>query len=185
MLVSVKPLTENNEISSRWIGVAALDWESAGLANFYPEDVPDDWHLTWYANVSMAVVVPPSRWLSADAALVAQWREQTHENFWFYLQCETTEQVTQASVLCAAFMGKFAGLIVSAGVVGDTPSVPVLILGESSLLLAAKDLRAARIEINAWLASFNGDHGLVILNDTLAAQIKEVQTLLELMGVLS
>jgi hypothetical protein len=174
------------DTASPWIGVAVLDWESPYLRNFYPSDVPQDWQLTWYANFCMAVVIPPSRWLQADARLVAQWCEQTHENFWFYVLCETSEQVEQALHLSYTFDGKFGGLILA----GDVPaveslSIPVLQFGDSALRCDDTNLRSTQKTIATWLASFSAMHGLVVLDGPIAGQIKEVQTLLELMGVLS
>jgi hypothetical protein len=172
--------------ASRWIGVAVVDWESAGLDSFYPADVPDDWHLTYYANMAMAVVLPPSRWLTADTSLLAQWSEQTHKNFWFYLLCESRKQVLQAIQLIGAFNDKCAGLIVAADVhVEEVDSVAVLVLGQSALRCDTGNLRALGAQISAWLTGFSGEHGLVVLDGQLAGKVKEVQTLLELMGVLS
>lgn len=171
---------------ARWIGVAALDWTSVGLSGFYPDDVPQEWQLTWYANFCMAVVIPPERWLQADSELVAQWCEQTQDNFWFYLLCDTSEQVEQAVDLSYVFNGKFGGLILAADVsVVESLSIPVLHLGSSALRCTEVNLRSARSVINTWLATFSGDHGLVLLDGQMSGQIKEVQTLLELMGVLS
>jgi len=169
----------------RWIGVAALDWASAGLVGFYPDDVPQEWQLTWYANFCMAVVVPPDRWLEADPDLIAQWCEQTQSNFWFYLLCDTSEQVSQAVELSRAFSVKFAGLLLSEGIMFSDCNVTMLQFGSTALRCTEDDLRSARVQINSWLATFSGDHGLIVLDGSIASQIKEVQTLLELMGVLS
>lgn len=169
----------------RWIGVAALDWESAGLVDFYPDDVPQDWRLTWYANFCMAVVLPASRWQQADQEVVAQWCDQTQDNFWFYLLCESSDQVAQAIALSHAFKTKFAGLIFSEGLPLVDTDVPVLQLGSTALSCIADDLRSARTAINPWLSAFSGDHGLVVLDGSIAGKIKEVQTLLELMGGIS
>jgi len=170
---------------ARWIGVAALDWTSVGLSGFYPDDVPQEWQLTWYANFCMAVVIPPERWLQADSELVAQWCEQTQDNFWFYLLCDTSEQVLQAAALSHAFNAKFAGLVLAEGLVSVNSALPILHLGSSALRCTEVNLRSARSVINTWLATFSGDHGLVLLDGQISGQIKEVQTLLELMGVLS
>jgi hypothetical protein len=172
--------------ASPWIGVAALDWDEAGLPGFYPDDVPQEWQLTWYANFCMAVVIPPTRWLQADARLVAQWCEQTHENFWFYLLCDTAEQVNQALHLSYTFNGKFGGLILAADLPAvDSRSIPVLQFGDSALRCDDTNLRSAQKTIARWQCSFSGEHGLIVLDGLMAKQIKEVQTLLELMGVLS
>jgi hypothetical protein len=174
------------DTASPWIGVAVLDWESPHLRNFYPSDVPQEWQLTWYANFCMAVVIPPMRWLEADARLVAQWCEQTHENFWFYVLCETSEQVEQAVDLSYAFNGKFGGLILAADVsVVESLSIPVLQFGDSALRCDGTNLRSAQKTIARWQGAFAGEHGLIVLDGSMANQVKEVQTLLELMGVLS
>jgi hypothetical protein len=178
-------LIDKAATQKRWIGVAVLDWASPALASFYPTDVPQDWQLTWYANWCMAVVLPSSRWLAADAAVCAQWSEQTQDNFWFYLFCESSEQLKQAAQLAPAFNGKCAGLIVAQDAAVELCSIPVLRLGDSVLFCHADGLRMARAQIDAWLKDFTGEHGLIMLDGQIVSQIKEVQTLLELMGVLS
>jgi hypothetical protein len=174
------------DTASPWIGVAVLDWQSPHLRSFYPTDVPQEWQLTWYANFCMAVVISPTRWLRADAALVAQWCEQTHENFWFYMLCETSEQVNQALHLSPSFNGKLGGLILAADVpTVELISIPVLQFGLSALRCDDANLRATHKTIATWLASFSAIHGLVVLEGPITGKIKEVQTLLELMGALS
>lgn len=179
-------MTEQQEVNKRWIGVAACDWMSSSLmSRFYPEDVPQDWYLTWYANFAMAVVLPSARWQKASPLDVSEWLDQTQENFWFYLQCETDEQVSQALTLVALFEGRFGGLILPQALAHLEIKLPVavLYLGKEVLLYRAKTLREGRNQIMTWLeGDFVAQHGLILLDDAIAYQIKDVQTMLVLIG---
>lgn len=62
--------------------VAAADWRHpAWESAFYPEDLPGDWQLTYYANEFRAVLVAPP----ADAAAAADWLDAVDTGFGFCL----------------------------------------------------------------------------------------------------
>lgn len=172
--------------AGKWLGVATLDWEADGMLAVYPPDVPAEWHLTWYANRSMAVVLPAERWLAADVTQIEDWVFQVHENFWFYLQCQTQAQVDQALAKRVAFDGRLGGLVLVDGLVMPVNAgVDGLRLGQEVLWYEAADLKTGADCLRDWLASKPGDHALVLVAPALAAQVPQVQTLLELMGELA
>jgi hypothetical protein len=179
-------MTKQQEINHRWIGVAACDWTASSLlTDFYTEEVPSEWYLTWYANLAMAVVLPPARWQPATPVIVADWLDQIQENFWFYLLCETAEQVAQAADLIYLFKGKCGGLVLPLSLVDFAANIPVdvLYLGREVLLYRAENLREGRKQIIAWLEQGDvAQHGLILLDDAVAYQIKEVQMMLTLIG---
>ena len=67
--------------------VAARGWEHPAWSGiFYPEDIPAEWRLTYYANEFPAVVVPASAWGADPAAQARQWYADTPEGFGFLLE---------------------------------------------------------------------------------------------------
>lgn len=67
--------------------VAARGWRHEGWQScFYPEDLPEDWRLSYYSNEFRAVVVPAEYWPGVDEAEVERWVEDTGEAFQFFLE---------------------------------------------------------------------------------------------------
>jgi hypothetical protein len=59
-------------------------------ASLYPEGLPHDWRLAWYANEFRALLVPDAHWM--QPAELRAWVQDTHEIFYWYLNCpELTE----------------------------------------------------------------------------------------------
>lgn len=174
-------------VQKRWIGVACVDWDNPQLvaSHFYPDDLPADWHLTYYANYVTACALSPAKWLTAGADEIAAWCEQTQDNFWFYLCCDSVTQLEQAQQCALHFSSKFAGCLVSfdpeASVAND---LPLLRLGVEVFHYNYAQLRAAKPALIDWLASEVAQtHGLVLMSASCAQHVAEVQTLLELLGV--
>ena len=69
--------------------VAARGWSHPNWdGNFYPEDLPEDWQLSYYSNEFRAVMVPESVWAAAGALEVERWAEDTNKEFVFYLEVQ-------------------------------------------------------------------------------------------------
>ncbi len=67
--------------------VAAWGWEHpAWTGGFYPDDLPDDWRLAYYANEFRAVIVPWERASRCTEEEVMAWKEDTHADFCFFLE---------------------------------------------------------------------------------------------------
>ena len=67
--------------------VAAHGWSHPGWAEkFYPEDLPEDWQLSYYSNEFRAVVVPAAAWSTGDPLEIERWVEDVSEDFVFYLE---------------------------------------------------------------------------------------------------
>ena len=77
---------ENRKVS---LSVGAYGWEHEGwVVDFYPEDLPEDWRLAYYANEFFAVLVPADYWREVHAPDARKWREDVHERFRFYLEID-------------------------------------------------------------------------------------------------
>ncbi len=69
--------------------VAARGWSYPSWhGSFYPDDLPEDWQLSFYGNEFNAVVVPASKWVSLDIVEIERWIEDVPEEFLFYLEVE-------------------------------------------------------------------------------------------------
>lgn len=67
--------------------VGAYGWNYADWHNnFYPEDLPEDWRLDFYANTYRVVMVPESEWLAWQQDDVEENLEAVEGDFYFYLE---------------------------------------------------------------------------------------------------
>lgn len=71
------------------ITVAARGWaHPAWCSSFYPDDLPEDWQLSYYSNEFRAVLVPAAEFANVDPLEVERWVEDASEEFEFYLEVE-------------------------------------------------------------------------------------------------
>lgn len=158
-------------IHDKHIRVGACDWDHAHWrGSFYPDDLPEDWRLGYYANEFSAVWLPKCRW-QADEADFEQWAEDVPDDFVFYLQGQPpgTDPVirkalqTRQMQINEALGAKLAGF-----------------LSENVSLLEyqSKSLRQWR----QWLDD-NSPQAIFLTDKTLTIkQLTDFKALLELMG---
>lgn len=73
---------------SKGIDIVPEGWWALGDADaFYPDDLPDEWRLAYFANQFRAVLVPRSAWQVRPAFDCADWRSDVHAAFRFFLEC--------------------------------------------------------------------------------------------------
>lgn len=65
--------------------------------NFYPDDLPDDWLLSYYNTQFQAVYLPAAVWQAASKATWAQWLHDTQDGFYFVLGAGDAASVKPAS----------------------------------------------------------------------------------------
>jgi hypothetical protein len=81
--------------------------------DYYPEDIPQEWKLGYYANDMTAVVVPESFWQQADKEQLEQMAEDVHDDFGFYFQIEKTwPSVDEYERIESIFAANFCGFLV-------------------------------------------------------------------------
>ena len=69
--------------------VGARGWQFSGwLADYYPEDLPQDWQLGYYCNEFRTVLVPQQVLLSADREELTDWFASLSEQFRFCIEIE-------------------------------------------------------------------------------------------------
>lgn len=67
--------------------VGAMNWDlPAWRGNFYPEDLPDDWLLSYYNTQFQAVYLPAAVWQAASDRVWTQWLQDTQDGFCFVLE---------------------------------------------------------------------------------------------------
>ena len=82
--------------------LGARGWQHPGWAtDFYPDDLPEDWQLSYYANEFHALLLPLSTLRSLDCE-PAELIDEVPEGFRFYLlddlQCSAEQRAEQAAV---------------------------------------------------------------------------------------
>jgi hypothetical protein len=116
--------------------LGARDWEhSAWNMDFYPEDLPVDWRLSYYANEFQVVMVPATRWMESGPEELAQWREEVPQGFRFYLEVDDGGRIGAwvrrwGEPLCEVLASLACGLVVpdlvtAASVETACPGIPV------------------------------------------------------------
>lgn len=66
--------------------IGAVDWEHVGWhGSFYPDDLPPEWRLTYYANEFSSLLLPATRWREADRVELEGWCDDVSERFRFVL----------------------------------------------------------------------------------------------------
>ena len=67
--------------------IGARGWRHAGWrGGFYPDDLPAEWRLGFYANEFRTVLLPPREWRAPGEA--AAWVEEVDEGFRFLLESD-------------------------------------------------------------------------------------------------
>lgn len=86
--------------------VTTRGWDHPGwLDSFYPDDMPADWRLAYFANSFAAVLLPASLLAELDAATIRQRVSEIEGDFVFYLEADTSSDKLQA------FGGRLAGIL--------------------------------------------------------------------------
>jgi len=153
-------------IHDKTIRVGACDWDQPQwLQGFYPQDLPEDWRLSYYANEFSAVLVPQDKWQAEDADF-EQWAEDVAEGFGFYFLSDDLK--ADDTQIKAELGNAFAGF------------VPIDGNAEVGLInFETKTLR----EWKEWLLMTKCS-ALFLVDDELSAKsVLDFQSLVELMGL--
>ncbi len=79
------------------IGFEHPDWAS----EFYPEDLPEDWRLEFYANAHETLLLPVDRLLAAPAHELESWVDDTGDEFRLFLLCRADSAAGEYEALAA------------------------------------------------------------------------------------
>lgn len=152
--------------------LGAIGWEHEHwVGTFYPEGLPPEWRLSYYATQFDCVFLPHALWAHTAPATLTSWAAETLDRFRFLLEHPSTD-------------------------LGPEERSRIAALGERGVLLtqqalawltwfdAATDLKvlAQRIQEKGGQAYAQG-HRLYLLSlDADLARLMEVRTLLEVLG---
>lgn len=96
--------------------IAARGWRHKHwLGTYYPDDLPEEWQLTYYANDFSAVLVPDDYWDDERGYELDNWLDAVGDDFRFYLECPMLAEykVTQHfKQQCALFDQRLGGIII-------------------------------------------------------------------------
>lgn len=190
---------EHNTAAGR-LRFGTVGWRhQAWMRGYYPEDLPEDWQLGYYANELAAVLLPAVDWVGRSPEQLAQWVDDVHPAFRFYLAADAGREASRQAVLAAALGGRLGAVLwpespAPVGMLAPSARVPARTRAwgdESGLRVAVLeaaglDLRGRRglLEQLAPLLSRHGDTAIFLgAADTLPGEARELQTVAELMGL--
>lgn len=135
--------------------VGAYGWQHAAWqAAYYPDDMPEEWRLAYYANEFGCVVLPAEQWQAADQETIEQWLSEMAEDFLLFL--ELPAQAGNLSAHIKLFAGRCAGAILQEGEPADWSAVPdgiPLLCSEESGQLRRYHRVGQTESVLAWLAT--------------------------------
>lgn len=178
----------------------AVDWRHPRWdTDYYPDDLPADWQLGYYANELAAVLLEPQQWLSAGPEQLAGWAGEVHAGFRFYLRAHLPTDPAWQLQLASALGGRLGGLLwptapAPLGTLAPLPSPASTIhawgdgdgIRAALLEVAELDLRARRHLLEVLAPRLCREGGVaVFLADPAATPgaVRELQTVAELMGL--
>lgn len=141
-----------NETLEHRLLIGCRDWEPhAWEESFYPDDLPPEWRLSYYANQFRVVLVPAERLFSPDAD-PEHWCTESDEGFRFI--CETplgldTRAAARAFLdRIAPFGGRCIGIrfLVSADLLNRVAELDVILAEWVRYYPVSVDLRSAPSE---------------------------------------
>jgi hypothetical protein len=94
--------------------IGARGWDyPAWHGGFYPEELPEDWRLTYYNNLLRAVLVPGEVWSGVTADTVRVWVEDSDPDFRFVV--ETPSAFGDPPAVTAARVAEFHEMLMPLG----------------------------------------------------------------------
>jgi hypothetical protein len=173
---------------------------------FYPHDLPEDWRLTYFANVLSAVLLDSAAWRQADPGVLEQWCSDVPASFGFYLRIpgagvERADLAEVQGLLGDRFGGWVGGGERNEGLARlprGVPPGPVYVPIESpaaaehspARALACvvpdgveTDLRAARAWLEALASGARGRPALALMGAAEFEEVQRWQSLCQLLGV--
>ncbi|MEW6764944.1 MAG: hypothetical protein AB1344_04025 [Pseudomonadota bacterium] len=180
------------------IALGAWGWRHSGwVGAFYPEELPEEWRLTFYANEYEVVGLRADDWLKPELDSLRGWVNDTREGFLFVLELPEAlpaDVDERLAILTPRLGGLLAGEGEPVGLDRFAPIWPVSGAAHNlvealevdrpplALLEAGKlDLRAARLA----LESLGGRGDAIILLDDgpeLLERLSALRTLRDLLG---
>ena len=158
--------------------VGSVGWEHAAWqAMFYPEDLPPEWHLTFYNNHFSCVYLPYAEWSSRTIAELSAWCNDVMAHFRFVLEINPNgldsvdkEKLTALSSHLGLLVDAFGKVVPENELKGE-----ILWLAPQPDYKELARLLQLYTQQGAQVFLISREHDLNVMN--------EAQRLLEIMGV--
>jgi len=135
------------------IDIVCEGWELvADGAELYPDDLPTEWRLSYFANALGAVYLPAGGWLDQPEQTLSDWHDDVHSGFRFFLECAPDLTDTSHAVIRArrALGDRFAGLVC------DELPCSLIAGDETPWWHRVEDVDALGRAANAWAGAADG-----------------------------
>lgn len=87
--------------------VTTRGWQHPGWdKTFYPDDMPAEWRLSYFANNFAAVLVSRGDCEKLDTDTVERWLDELEDDFDFYLEADVSNEIK------AAFANRLGGILI-------------------------------------------------------------------------
>jgi len=160
---------QQNESASpeRAIRVGACGWgHEHWLDTFYPDDLPEDWRLNYYANEFSTVLVEEEKWRS-NLGKLDEWADAVSEGFLFYLK-STLDKPPELIQIKQQLGSHFAGIV------GEASSSVMIELSSKSLREWREWLEQNAAQLDA----------IFLLDENLSAkQLSDFKSLVEMLNL--
>ncbi len=95
------------------IDIVCQGWDRlADGADFYPDDLPADWRLSYFANALGAVYLPAEDWTARPEQTLTDWGGDVPAGFRFYLELPPPPAAARAASRAQRALGdRLAGLV--------------------------------------------------------------------------
>jgi len=195
------------EQSPSRLGLGSYGWQHHHWDGmFYPDDLPADWWLGYYANEFSAVLVPQSDWQADTGFDMASWQDDVSEEFRFYIEWPFDDADGKSPQLClqqCQSLGDLLGGIIVNQDMELTTDLPVYYRGQSAaleqqiwtpennapsgvalLMLAAGNLREQRKWLEQFAVSSEHLHCVLLADASIDINsLRDFKTLVELLGL--
>lgn len=109
-------MAEQHSIDEQRLGLGLTGWlDAAWGETYYPEDLPADWRLGYYANEFNCVQLPQAQWCEADDALWAEWLSSVGDDFRFYLSVDSDLPASLAARVAGRLGPQLGGFLLPDG----------------------------------------------------------------------
>ena len=94
------------------IDLVPRGWEQESwIRGFYPDDLPEEWRLCYFANEFSSVLLPRTTWLSVADDVVIAWAEDLPAGFRVYLEGVCAAHEGKLDRVLSALGGHLVGVV--------------------------------------------------------------------------
>jgi hypothetical protein len=175
------------EDTIRIVRIGCRGWQDTPWsAGYYPEDLPEEWRLAYYANEADCVLLPAGVWADVPAGTLADWAAEVDVRFRFYLE---TQGAAPGPGVRGALGERLGGWLGDGGGMHEVP-VPqgrAWAAGRRALVRLGgdRDLRAWRTafeSLRGWMGPY-AEVALIPGSEASPRRVRELRTLVELLGL--